>query len=138
MVKLDYRKGWDVEFLKYLKELEKTKPVIACGDFNVAHQPIDLANPKSNYNKTSGYTQTEIDGMTNFQNAGLVDTYRMLHPEEVAYSWWSYRFSARERNIGWRIDYFLVSESIKNKVDTAFVLPDYTGSDHCPVGITLK
>ncbi|MGB5236214.1 MAG: exodeoxyribonuclease III [Flavobacteriaceae bacterium] len=133
LVRLDYRKQWDADFLKYLKEKEKTKPVIVCGDFNVAHRPIDLKNDKSNYNKTAGYTQVEIDGMDNFINAGFVDTYRFFHPEEIAYSYWSYRFKARERNVGWRIDYFLVSESLTPKIKAAEILPQYHGSDHCPI-----
>ena len=135
--RLDYRKGWDVDFREYLKGLEAKKPVIACGDFNVAHQEIDIARPKSNYNKTAGYTQVEIDGMTNFLEAGFVDSFRHLHPEEVAYSWWSYRAGAREKNIGWRIDYFLVSEPIADKLKSAAIHPNYTESDHCPISITL-
>jgi len=138
LARLDYRSTWDADFLAYLKNLEKTKPVILCGDLNVAHQPIDLANPKSNYNKTAGYTQVEIDGFTNLLNNGFVDTFRHLHPTEVAYSWWSYRFNARANNKGWRIDYFLVSESIKDKVKEAFIMPEMTGSDHCPVGIVIE
>lgn len=138
LVRLDYRKEWDADFLKYLKDLETNKPVILCGDLNVAHQPIDLANPKNNYNKTAGYTQVEIDGMDNLINAGFVDTFRNKYPNKVAYSWWSYRFSARAKNIGWRIDYFLVSGSISEKVTDAFILPKVTGSDHCPVGINIK
>lgn len=135
--RLDYRKGWDVCFKDYLKQLEKKKPVIACGDFNVAHQPIDIARPKANYNKTAGYTQVEIDGMTNFLDAGFVDTFRHHKPDEVAYSWWSYRAGAREKNIGWRIDYFLVSESLSSAVKSAEIHPNYKESDHCPVSITL-
>ncbi|MEO9965809.1 MAG: exodeoxyribonuclease III [Reichenbachiella sp.] len=135
--RLDYRQGWDVCFKDYLKGLESKKPVIVCGDLNVAHQPIDIARPKSNYNKTAGYTQIEIDGMTNFLEAGFIDTFRHLHPEEVAYSWWSYRAGAREKNIGWRIDYFLVSESFSSKVKTAAIHPEYKESDHCPISITL-
>ncbi len=138
LARLDYRSTWDADFMTYLKNLEQVKPVILCGDLNVAHQPIDLANPKSNYNKTAGYTQVEIDGITNLLNNGFVDTFRMLHPDEVAYSWWSYRFNARANNKGWRIDYFLVSESIKDKVKEAFILPERTGSDHCPVGIVIE
>jgi len=134
---LDYREGWDVDFKNYLKGLEAKKPVIACGDFNVAHQEIDIARPKSNYNKTAGYTQVEIDGMTNFLEAGFVDTFRHLHPEEVAYSWWSYRAGAREKNIGWRIDYFLVSNPLAAKVKCAAIHPNYQESDHCPISITL-
>lgn len=135
--RLDYREGWDVDFRHYLKGLEDHKPVIVCGDFNVAHQEIDIARPKANYNKTSGYTQREIDGMTNFIEAGFVDTFRHLHPDEVAYSWWSYRAGAREKNIGWRLDYFLVSTPLIEKVKTAAIHPNYQESDHCPVSITL-
>ena len=137
MKRLPYRQTWDVDLLAYLKDLEKTKPVILCGDLNVAHQPIDLANPKSNYNKTSGYTQEEIDGFQCYLDNGFVDTFREQHPDEVAYSWWSYRFQARARNIGWRLDYFLVSQSIIENVKKSFILPAYEGSDHCPVGIEL-
>ncbi|MCH8319238.1 MAG: exodeoxyribonuclease III [Bacteroidetes bacterium] len=137
LARLQYRKKWDTDFIKYLKKLEEHKPVIACGDFNVAHQPIDLARPKPNYNKTAGYTQTEIDGMSNFIKAGFTDTFRHLHPDKIAYSWWSYRFNARSKNIGWRIDYFLISSSMLGKVTSAFILPDYQGSDHCPVGIDI-
>ncbi len=137
LVRLNYRKQWDADFLKYLKEKEKTKPVIVCGDFNVAHKPIDLKNDKSNYNKTAGYTQVEIDGMDNFVNAGFIDTYRLFHPDEEAYTYWSYRFKARERNVGWRIDYFLVSESLKTKIKSASIYPQYHGSDHCPIQIEI-
>ena len=131
--RLEYRKLWDADFLKYLKNLEKTKPVIACGDFNVAHKSIDLKNDKTNYNKTAGYTQIEIDGMDNFINSGFVDSYRYFYPDRVAYTYWSYRFKARERNTGWRIDYFLVSNSLVDKIKKAEVLPEYFGSDHCPI-----
>lgn len=137
LVRLDYRKQWDADFLKYLKNKKKTKPVIVCGDFNVAHKPIDLKNDKSNYNKTAGYTQVEIDGMDNFINSGLVDTYRLFHPSEEAYTYWSYRFKARERNVGWRIDYFLVSESLKSKIKSANIYPQYHGSDHCPIQLEI-
>jgi len=137
LVRLDYRETWDVAFLAYIKALEATKPVIVGGDMNVAHRPIDLKNPASNYNKTSGYTQREIDGMDRFLASGLVDTFRLLHPEEVKYSWWSYRMSARERNIGWRIDYFLVSQQLAPQIKEAFILNEVEGSDHCPVGIVL-
>lgn len=138
LVRLDYREQWDKDFTNYLKNLEKSKPVILCGDLNVAHQPIDLKNPKSNYNKTSGYTQREIDGLSNLLNKGFVDTFRHLYPETVKYSWWSYRFSARTKNVGWRIDYFLVSENFLNQVNDSFILNEIEGSDHCPVGIELK
>lgn len=138
LIRLDYRKQWDTDFLSYLKALEEKKPVILCGDLNVAHQPIDLANPKNNYNKTAGYTQVEIDGFNNLINSGFVDTFRQKYPTKVAYSWWSYRFNARAKNIGWRIDYFLVSPEIVKNVTEAFILPDVVGSDHCPVGINIK
>jgi exodeoxyribonuclease-3 len=131
--RLQYRQKWDKDFLTYLKTLERKKPLIVCGDFNVAHQPIDLKNDASNYNKTAGYTQIEIDGMTNFIQAGFVDSFRNLHPNKIAYTYWSYRFKARERNTGWRIDYFLISSSLKNNIKTVAILSDYYGSDHCPV-----
>ncbi len=136
--RLDYRETWDVAMREYLASLEKEKPVIWCGDLNVAHTEMDIARPKSNYNKTAGYTQVEIDGMTRFIEGGLVDTFRALHPEEIKYSWWSYRGGAREKNIGWRLDYFLISKSIQDKVAEAFILNEVEGSDHCPVGITLN
>lgn len=136
--RLDYRADWDVAMLNYLKSLESKKPVIWCGDLNVAHREIDIARPKPNYNKTAGYTQTEIDGMDRFQEAGLVDSFRKLHPEEVKYSWWSYRGGAREKNIGWRLDYFLVSEKLWDRVNEAFILNEMEGSDHCPVGLVLS
>jgi len=130
--RLEYRKKWDTDFLNYLKNLEKTKPVIVCGDFNVAHHPIDLKNDKSNYNKTAGYTQVEIDGMDNYIKAGFVDSFRYLYPNEIAYTYWSYRFKARVRNVGWRIDYFLISKSIIDKIKSVQILFNIYGSDHCP------
>jgi exodeoxyribonuclease-3 len=137
--RLGYRQDWDKAFFDYLKNLEKVKPVIVCGDFNVAHKEIDIARPKANYNKTAGYMQEEIDGMDRFIEGGLSDTFRRLHPGETErYSWWSYRAGARSKNIGWRIDYFLVSESLLPSVEDAFILDDITGSDHCPVGIILN
>jgi exodeoxyribonuclease-3 len=137
--RLAYRQDWDKAFFDYLKELEKTKPVIVCGDLNVAHKPMDLARPKENYNKSAGYMQEEIDGMDRFIKGGLADTFRRLHPDETErYSWWSYRAGGRSRNIGWRIDYFLVSESLLPSVKDAFILEEISGSDHCPVGIELK
>lgn len=136
--RLDYRKKWDADFLMYLKNLEKKKPVIACGDFNVAHRPIDLKNDKSNYNKTAGYTQIEIDGMDNFIGSGLVDAFRHSHPDEVAYTYWSYRFKARERNTGWRIDYFLISDTLVDKIQSVRVYSEVFGSDHCPIGLKIK
>ena len=136
--RLDYRKKWDADFLNYLKNLEKKKPVIIAGDFNVAHQPMDLKNDKANYNKTAGYTQIEIDGMDNFLKSGFIDTFRKFHPNKVEYTYWSYRFKARERNTGWRIDYFLISKGIIDKVKTIHILSDYYGSDHCPIGLDIN
>ncbi len=137
LVRLDYRSTWDKAFLAYLQALDKTKPVIVCGDFNVAHQAMDLKNPKSNYNKTAGYTQVEIDGFTTFLEGGFFDTFRKQHPDEIAYSYWSFRMGARQRNVGWRIDYFLISNRLEDKLVSSFILPDFMGSDHCPVGIEL-
>ncbi len=137
LLRLDYRQTWDAAFLNYLKNLEKSKPVVVCGDFNVAHQAIDLARPKENYNKAAGYMQAEIDGMNAFVGAGLLDSFRALSPEQVKYSWWSYRAGAREKNVGWRIDYFLVSEAFIPQVQEAFILNDVFGSDHCPVGVVI-
>ena len=137
LLRLDYRQTWDAAFLNYLKNLEKSKPVVVCGDFNVAHQAIDLARPKENYNKAAGYMQAEIDGMNAFVGAGLLDSFRALNPEQVKYSWWSYRAGAREKNVGWRIDYFLISEAFIPKLQEAFILNDVFGSDHCPVGVVI-
>jgi len=137
--RLGYRQKWDLAFYNYLRDLEKIKPVIFCGDLNVAHRPIDLARPKANYNKTAGYMQEEIDGMDRLTQGGFVDTFRHFYPEETGrYSWWSYRAGARSKNIGWRIDYFLVSRSFLPSVVNAFILEDIEGSDHCPVGIEIK
>lgn len=138
LLRLEYRQKWDKDFLAYLKKLEKKKPVVVCGDFNVAHKAIDLARPKANYNKSAGYMQEEIDGMDAFTQNGFVDTFRHFHGDQVKYTWWSYRGGAREKNVGWRIDYFLVSESFIPKLEDAFILNEVMGSDHCPVGITLK
>ncbi|QIA08196.1 exodeoxyribonuclease III [Draconibacterium halophilum] len=136
--RLDYRQEWDLTFFNYLKELEKRKPVIICGDFNVAHRPIDLARPKPNYNKSAGFMQQEIDGMDRFTQGGLLDTFRHFYPDVTdKYSWWSYRAGARGKNVGWRIDYFLVSESFIPNVQKAYILNEVMGSDHCPVGIEI-
>jgi exodeoxyribonuclease-3 len=121
-----------------LKRLEETKPVVVCGDFNVAHKAIDLARPKDNYNKAAGYMQEEIDGMDAFASNGLIDTWRLVHNDEVKYTWWSYRAGARQRNIGWRIDYFLISASLKDKVVDATIHNETMGSDHCPVGLHIN
>ena len=136
--RLSYRQEWDIAFFTYLKNLEKTKPVVVCGDFNVAHNSIDLARPKENYNKSAGYMQGEIDGMHRYTSNGLIDSFRHFYPEKTgAYSWWSYRAGAREKNVGWRIDYFLVSQIFLSSVKNAFILPEIMNSDHCPVGIEL-
>ena len=137
--RLGYRQEWDLAFFNYLKNLERQKPVIVCGDLNVAHKDIDLARPKANYNKFAGYMQEEIDGMDRFTNGGLADTFRRLHPGETdRYTWWSYRLDARTKNVGWRIDYFLVSEHFLPSVENAFILENIVGSDHCPVGIEIN
>jgi len=138
MKRLEYRAEWDKAFGGYLANLRKTKPVIVTGDFNVAHQPIDLARPKPNYNKTSGYTQVEIDGITNIIEKGFVDAYRMLYPEKIEYSFWSVRFGARARNVGWRIDYFLVDESLQENITESQIHTQIMGSDHCPITLELK
>ena len=135
--RLDFKHEWDIAFKNYVKTLDAKKPVIICGDLNVAHQAIDLKNDKSNYNKTAGYTQIEIDDFSNLLNSGFVDVFRHLYPNKIQYTYWSYRFKARERNTGWRIDYFLVSERILDKVKDIQVLDQYYGSDHCPVAMEI-
>ena len=136
--RLNYRQEWDLDFFNYLKNLEKQKPVVVCGDFNVAHKPIDIARPKANYNKSAGFMQEEIDGMDRYTQNGLVDTFRHFYPDKTdVYSWWSYRAGARGKNVGWRIDYFLVSQSFLSKVNNAFIMNEIMGSDHCPVGIEI-
>lgn len=135
--RLEYRMRWEDAFLSYLKSLEREKPVVLCGDLNVAHQEIDIKNPKSN-RMNAGFTDQEREKMTRLLNAGFVDTFRALHPAETgAYSWWSYRFHARENNAGWRIDYFIVSESLREHVREAAIHPAIFGSDHCPVELVL-
>lgn len=135
--RLEYRMRWEDAFLSYLKSLEREKPVVLCGDLNVAHQEIDIKNPKSN-RMNAGFTDQEREKMTRLLNAGFVDTFRTLHPDETgAYSWWSYRFHARENNAGWRIDYFIVSESLRGHVREASIHPEVFGSDHCPVELVL-
>ncbi len=136
--RLDYRTKWDDEFRKYLVTLNQKKPVILCGDLNVAHQPIDIARAKENYNKSAGYTQIEIDGFTKLLESGFVDVFRRFYPEEIKYTYWNYLFNARSRNVGWRIDYFLVSEELVSKVKDAPIYNQYLGSDHCPVGLLLE
>ncbi|MDT8316845.1 MAG: exodeoxyribonuclease III [bacterium] len=135
--RLEYRQRWDETFLAYLKNLEKKKPVIVCGDLNVAHKDIDLARPKADYNKSAGYMQEEIDGMDNLSAAGFVDTFRYINSDEVKYSWWSYRTGGRAKNVGWRIDYILASAAIAAGIKSADILNDISGSDHCPVMLEL-
>ena len=135
--RLDYRQIWEDEIRNYLLNLNTKKPVIMCGDLNVAHQEIDLKNPKTNRGN-AGFTDEEREKMTALLSAGFIDTYRYLYPEkEGAYSWWSYMGRAREKNVGWRIDYFIVSESIKDKIKEATIYPEVMGSDHCPVGLEI-
>ena len=136
--RLDYRMKWDEDFRNYLMELRKKKPVIACGDFNVAHQEIDLKNPKSN-RRNAGFTDEEREQFSNLLNAGFTDTFRFFHPDETGiYSWWSYRFKAREKNAGWRIDYFIVSDDLNDQLADAKIQTEIFGSDHCPVEVVLK
>ena len=135
--RLEYRMKWEDDFQAYLHKLDERKPVIVCGDMNVAHQEIDLKNPKTNH-KNAGFTDEEREKMTQLLSNGFIDTFRTLYPEQVTYSWWSYRFRAREKNTGWRIDYFLISERLKDRLVDAKIHTDMMGSDHCPVEIILK
>ena len=138
LARLDYRMRWEDAFLSYLKGLEEKKPIVFCGDLNVAHKEIDLKNPKTN-RKNAGFTDEERAKMTELLNAGFVDTFRYKYPEvEGKYSWWSYMFHAREKNAGWRIDYFIVSENLKDRIEDAKILDDIYGSDHCPVELDLN
>ena len=136
--RLDYRMIWEDEFRKYMKNLEEKKPVIVCGDLNVAHKEIDLKNPKTN-RKNAGFTDEERAKFTELMNAGFIDTFRYFYPEQEGnYSWWSYRFKAREKNAGWRIDYFLTSNSMKDRLVSAKIHSEILGSDHCPVELVIK
>lgn len=135
--RLKYKLDFNQSFLEYVKKLEKIKPVVLCGDFNVAHQEIDIARPKENEGN-AGFTQPERADMTKFLATGLIDTFRLINKDQVQYSWWSYRFYARDRNIGWRIDYFLASAVLAKNIKRAFIQDDIFGSDHAPVGIILK
>ncbi|MCI9509745.1 MAG: exodeoxyribonuclease III [Angelakisella sp.] len=138
LARLSYRMEWEDDFRGYLLELDRTKPVILCGDLNVAHKDIDLKNPGPN-RKNPGFTQEERDKLTALLEAGFVDTFRHFYPDRTgAYSWWSYRFRAREKNAGWRIDYFLISQRLVSRLDDAVIYQEVTGSDHCPVGLLLK
>lgn len=137
LARLDYRMTWEDDFLAYLKGLEEKKPVVFCGDLNVAHKEIDLKNPKTN-RKNAGFTDEERGKFTDLLAAGFTDTFRYLYPDvEGIYSWWSYRFSARAKNAGWRIDYFCVSDCLKDKVEDAKILTDVMGSDHCPIELDI-
>lgn len=135
--RLDYRQKWDQEFFNYVKALDAKKPVIICGDLNVAHTENDIARAKQNYNKSPGYTQAEIDGFQRLLDNGFVDTFRYFNPEETKYTYWNYIFNSRARNVGWRIDYCLVSNKLIDKVELADIYNEYEGSDHCPVGVKL-
>ena len=138
LARLPYRREWNAAFLAYLKKLEEKKPVVFCGDLNVAHKEIDLKNPKTN-RKNAGFTDEEREDFTTLLNAGFIDTFRYFYPDaEGIYSWWSYRFSARAKNAGWRIDYFCVSESLKDRLEDASIHTEVFGSDHCPVEVVLK
>ncbi len=138
LARLDYRMDWERDFLSFVKSLDAHKPVIICGDLNVAHKEIDLANPRSNHNNP-GFTDQERNAMTRLLEAGFADTFRTLHPDATeSYSWWSYRGRAREKNIGWRIDYFLISERLLPSLRSASIYSEITGSDHCPVSIEIN
>lgn len=135
--RLDYRMKWEKDFQDYLHRLDKKKPVVVCGDMNVAHEEIDIKNPKTN-RRNAGFTDEEREKMTRLLDSGFIDTFRTLYPEQVTYSWWSYRFRARERNTGWRIDYFLISERLRDRLEDAKIHTKIMGSDHCPVEVDLK
>ena len=135
--RLDYRMAWEDAFLAYLQALDAKKPVVVCGDMNVAHQEIDLKNPKTN-RRNAGFTDEERAKFSHLLESGFTDTFRLLHPDEIKYSWWSYRFKAREKNAGWRIDYFLVSDRLADRVSAAEIHNEIMGSDHCPVELVLE
>ncbi len=136
LARLDYRMSWEDALRDYITALDKTKPVIYCGDLNVAHEEIDLKNPKSNRGN-AGFSDEERAKFTELLASGFSDTYRTLYPERIGYTWWSYMMNARAKNIGWRIDYFVISDRLLPKLEDSFILPDVYGSDHCPVGITI-
>ena len=135
--RLDYRMRWEEDFRQYLQGLDAKKPVIVCGDLNVAHEEIDLKNPKTNH-MNAGFTDQEREKFTLLLNSGFIDTFRTLYPEKVTYSWWSYRFQARQKNAGWRIDYFVTSERLRQQIVDAKIHTDIMGSDHCPVELSIN
>ena len=135
--RLDYRMKWEKDFQDYLHRLDRKKPVVVCGDMNVAHEEIDIKNPKTN-RRNAGFTDEEREKMPQLLDNGFIDTFRTLYPEQVTYSWWSYRFRAREKNTGWRIDYFLISERLRDRLEDAKIHTEIMGSDHCPVEVDLK
>ena len=137
LARLSYRMEWEDALRGYIKELDSVKPVVYCGDLNVAHEEIDLKNPKTNH-KSAGFSDEERGKFTELLNGGFTDTYRKLYPDKVEYSWWSYMMKAREKNVGWRIDYFVVSDRLFSKVRDSYILSDVMGSDHCPVGLELE
>ena len=137
LLRLDYRQGWDRDFLNFVKSLEENKPVIFCGDLNVAHKEIDLKNPKTNH-KNAGFTKEERQGFNNIVESGFIDTFREFNKDEGHYTWWSYMFQARKKNIGWRIDYFCISQGLKTQLKDAYILKDVLGSDHAPVVMELN
>ncbi len=137
LARLEYRQEWEDDLREYIKSLDSTKPVIYCGDLNVAHEEIDLKNPKTNH-RSAGFTDEERNKFTELLNSGFRDTFRTLYPEKIEYSWWSYMFHAREKNVGWRIDYFVVSDRIMPKVKDSKIYTQIMGSDHCPVGIEIE
>jgi exodeoxyribonuclease-3 len=135
--RLDYRMTWEDDFLAYIKQLDAKKPVVVCGDMNVAHEEIDIKNPKTNRHN-AGFTDEEREKFSVLLSNGFVDTFRSLYPEQVTYSWWSYRFHAREKNAGWRIDYFVISDRLRSRLEDAKIHTEILGSDHCPVELDLK
>ena len=135
--RLDYRMRWEDDFRSYLGRLDAVKPVILCGDLNVAHEEIDLKNPKTNH-QNAGFTDEERGKMTTLLGSGFTDSFRWKYPEEVKYSWWSYRFQARQKNVGWRIDYFIISDRLRERIAEAKIHTDIMGSDHCPVELELR
>lgn len=137
LLRLDYRQGWDRDFLSFVKSLEEKKPVVFCGDLNVAHKEIDLKNPKTNH-KNAGFTKEERQGFDNIVESGFIDTFREFNKDEGHYTWWSYMFQARKKNIGWRIDYFCISQGLKTQLKDAYILKDVLGSDHAPVVMELN